>query len=201
MKKTTMNKDNNTQQIPQTGRIGRFANIVKAKTDSETFLRVMVDSPAYGKYKPGEKALWWKNAIERLENELGPSNAIEVMKSCGGKCCGSGQRKTAKRLMQESSSVEDFLDKVSHYEVKEGELEYLLVDEHTIIGKHNRCFCGQVKKMQENFKNDIYCQCSVAFNKHFFEAAFDTEVEVKLLESILTGGDFCKFEIKIKPTE
>ena len=72
-----------------------------------------------------------------------------------------------------------------------------MIDENTIIGKHNRCFCGQVKKSKELFKNNTYCQCSVEFIKQFFEAAFEKPVEVELKQSILNSGDFCEFEIKI----
>jgi len=186
-----------TSKIPRTGRIGRFAKIVESKASKDSFLKIMENSDEYGKYKPEKKAQWWSCAIGRLENELGKDDAINVMKTCGSKCCGQGQRKTAKRLMDESSSVEDFLDKVSKYEVKDGELEYKLMDENTIVGKHNRCFCGQVKKSKELFKNYTYCQCSVEFNKRFFEAAFEMPVEVELKQSILNGDDFCEFEIKI----
>lgn len=184
-------------KIPKTGRIGRFAKIVENKTSQDCFLRIMEKSDEYGKYKPEKKALWWNHAIERLENELGKESTTEVMRACGSKCCGQGQRKTAKRLMKESSSIEDFLDKVSNYEVRDGELEYKLINEKTIIGKHNRCFCGQVKKSKELFDSNTYCQCSVEFNKQFFEAAFEKTVEVELKQSILNGGDYCEFEIKI----
>ena len=100
--------------------------------------------------------------------------------------------------MKESTSIIEFLEKVSKYGVKDGELEYKLINENTIIGKHNKCFCGQVKLSKELFKNNTYCQCSVEFNKQFFEAAFEKPVDVKLKQSILTGGDFCEFEITLK---
>lgn len=192
-----MKSTENTSNIPNTGRIGRFAKIVKSKTTKDSLLRIMEKSNEYDKYNPEKKAFWWKNAIEKLENELGTEGAIEIMRTCGSKCCGQGQRKTAKRLMKESSSMEDFLERISTYEVKDGEIEYKLINDNTIIGKHNRCFCGQVKKSKELFKNSTYCQCSVEFNKQFFEAAFEKPVEVKLKQSILNGGDFCEFEIKI----
>ena len=188
---------NDLKNIPKTGRIGRFAKIVESKTEEDIYLRRMKNSDDYDKYKPENKALWWNNAIERLEKELGSKKAIEIMRTCGSKCCGQGQRKTAKRLMSESSSIEDFLKKLSNYEVKDGVLEYKLIDNNTIIGKHNKCFCGQVKKSTELFKNKTYCQCSVEFNKQFFESAFKKPVEVKLKQSIINGGDFCEFEIKI----
>jgi len=183
--------------IPKTGRIGRFAKIVESKTTNDSFVKIMAKSDEYDKYKPTIKANWWNNTVEKLETELGTEKAVEIMRLCGSKCCGKGQRKTAKRLIDESSSIEDFLEKVSKYEVKDGELEYKLINNNTIIGKHNRCFCGQVKKSKEHFKNQTYCQCSVEFNKQFFEAAFEKPVEVKLKQSILTGGDYCEFEIKI----
>ena len=191
-------KSEDISKIPKGGRIGRFAKIVESKITQSALLKIMEKSDEYDKYKPVDKALWWNNAMERLENELGTESAIEVMKTCGSKCCGQGQRKTAKRLMQESTSIENFLDKLSNYEVKEGELEYKLINENTIIAKHNRCFCGQVKKSGAQFKNSLYCQCSVEFNKQFFKAALNKTVEVELKQSILNGGDYCEFEIKIK---
>jgi hypothetical protein len=186
------------ENIPKTGRIGRFAKIVKSKTAGDSYIRIMKKSDEYNRYKPDKKALWWKNAVEILENEVGVDKAMEIMRTCGSKCCGLGQRKTAKRLMKESSSLEDFIERVSKYEVKEGELEYKLINDNIIIGKHNKCFCGQVKESKESFRNKTYCQCSVEFNKQFFEAAFEKPVHVELKQSIISGGDFCEFEIKIE---
>lgn len=183
--------------IPKTGRIGRFSKIVEGKTTQESFLKIMKDSDVYNQFKPEKKAEWWQQAVEKLQNEVGTKMAVDIMRSCGSMCCGQGNRKTAKRLMGESDSIEDFLDKISKYEVKEGELEYKLVGRDIIIGKHNRCFCGQVKKTKNLFVNNIYCQCSVEFNRQFFSAAFGRPVEVELKQSIISGGDCCEFVIKI----
>lgn len=188
----------NMSKIPKTGRIGRFAKIVESRTTKDSFLKIMEKSDLYDKYVAEEKADWWKRAIEKMESEIGKEDAVEVMKACGSKCCGQGQRKTAKKLMAESTSLKDFLDKFVNYGVKDGELGYEIIDENTIITKHNKCFCGQVKKSKELFETNTYCQCSVEFNRIFFESAFEKPVEVKLKQSILNGGDFCEFEITIK---
>jgi len=184
-----------TQKIPDTGRIGRFAKIVKANSSEESYLKVMQESDQYGSYNAQKKALWWKQAIEKLELEVGPEDAVDVMRTCGSKCCGNGQRKTAKKMMAESKSLQEFLEKFVNYGVKDGELGYEIIDDNTFITRHNKCFCGQVKKSREVFKNATYCQCSVEFNKQFFQAAFGKPVEVKLKQSILNGDDFCEFEI------
>ncbi|MCP4181484.1 MAG: hypothetical protein GY756_27285 [bacterium] len=186
---------NDINKIPKNGRIGRFAKIVEKQIPKDGFLKVMEKSDEYDKYNSEKKAEWWKNAVEKLENEVGKESACEVMKTCGTKCCGQGQRKTAKRLMSESSSLKEFLDKFINYGVKNGELGYEIIDENTFITKHNKCFCGQVKKSKELFKTNTYCQCSVEFNKTFFEAALENQVSVKLNKSILNGDDYCEFEI------
>ena len=187
----------NKKDIPKTGRIGRFAKIVESKTSSELFLEVMENSHLYDKLKPEKKALWWKHAIEKLEYGSNKDLATEVIQLCGSKCCGNGQRKTAKRLINESDSLKEFLEKFIHYGVKEGELDYEIIDENTFITKHNKCFCGQVKQLKDNMINDVYCQCSVEFNRQFFHAAFNKPVKVKLRQSIITGGNCCEFEIRI----
>ncbi|MCK5130035.1 MAG: hypothetical protein KAQ68_09290 [Clostridiales bacterium] len=97
--------------------------------------------------------------------------------------------------MAESKSISEFLNKISTYEVKDGDLEYKLINDNTIIAKHHKCFCGQVKLSKENHTTDTYCQCSVEFNRQFFMAALDKSVDVKLKSAILNGDDYCTFEI------
>ena len=184
--------------IPKTGRIGRFAKIIKKDLGEDVLIEVMQDSNKYSLFKAPKKAAWWKSAVERLEKEVGNEKAIDVMRSCGQKCCGQGIRKTAKRLMDESKSIEEFLEKASNYEVKEGEIEYKLKDNNTIVGIFNRCFCGQVKQTKLPFQNKTYCQCSAEFHKQFFEAAFGKPIKVELTQSIISGARTCKFVIHIK---
>ncbi len=191
-------KIKSNSDIPRTGRIGRFAKILEKEVTENILIKIMQDSDTYVLLKPDKKALWWKGAIEKMESEIGKTKSITIMNACGDKCCGKGQRKTAKRLMDESNSIEEFLGKLSKYEVKDGELEYKLLKKNTIVGKHNKCFCGQVKQAKTEFSNDTYCRCSVEFNRQFFQAAFDKPVDVKLKQSILNGGDCCEFIISIK---
>lgn len=193
-----MKSKTDINQIPKTGRIGRFAKIVEKMTDKDPFVRIMQDSPEYENLQPDETAEWWKKAVERLENEVGSDKSVTIMRTCGSKCCGNGQRESAKKLMTESSSLIDFLDKLSKSKVKDGVLEYKLVDNNTIIAKHNKCFYGQVRESKEKFKNRTYCQCSVEFNKQFFEAALGKNVDVVLKQSIINGGDCCEFEVKMR---
>ena len=44
---------------------------------------------------------------------------------------------------------------------------------------------------------DLWCYCSSGFAKTRFEVIFDQTVEIELLESVLSGGDKCRFRIKV----
>jgi phage antirepressor YoqD-like protein len=91
--------------IPKTGRIGRFAKILQKEVNEDILFKIIQDSDKYSSLKPEKKALWWKNSVEKMENELGKVKSVKIMSSCGEKCCGKGQRKTAKKLMDASKSV------------------------------------------------------------------------------------------------
>ena len=183
--------------IPKTGRIGRFVKIIEKELGEEILVKVIQDSENYKTYKSSEQAAWWKSTIEKMEKELGTKKTIEIMRLCGQKCCGTGTRKSAKRLMDDSKSIEEFLAKASTYGVTEGDVEYRLEDSRTIIGTFNRCFCKQVAKTEEPFSNKTYCNCSAEFHKQYFEAALGRSVDVELVQSIISGAGNCIFKIHI----
>jgi hypothetical protein len=158
---------------------------------------VLQDSENYKSFKPYEQSVWWKLAVKRLEKEVGIKRAVEIMNLCGQKCCGPGTRKSAKRLMDDSRSMEEFLRKACIYGVIEGDVEYKLKDSKTIIGTFRRCFCKQVAQTEEPFKNITYCQCSAEFHKQYFEAALDKPIKVELVQSIISGAENCIFKLHI----
>ena len=186
-----------TTKIPKTGRIGRFAKIIEKEVGENILLKVMQNSDKYASLNASEKSSWWMSAVEKLVNEVVRDKTENIMRLCGQKCCGQGIRKTAKRLMSESKSVEEFLGKASTDGLKEGEVEYKLRDNNTIIGTFYRCFCKQVSQAKPLSKNLTYCQCSAEFHKQYFEAALEKPVEVDITQSIINGAKTCIFIIHI----
>lgn len=195
--KVIVKDDSDLKQMPQTGRIGRFVKILKTKVENDGLLEILENAIEYESFSKEEKSAWWKNAIEKTERYLGVEKAVQIMKECGAKCCGKGQRETARRLYKESGTLLRFLERISKHDVKEGDLTYTLENENTIIAEHNKCFCQQVAHTKMPFDNLTYCQCSVEFNKQFFTAAFGKDVHIELLQSIICGAQSCKFRITI----
>lgn len=190
-------QNNRNNVFPATGRIGRFIKIVRQHASEENLMKIAEGSAEYNKLNSAQKALWWKAAVEKMEAALGREDALEVMAQCGAKCCGAGHRKTARRLMEASNSIEEFLDGLQKLGKNEDDLNYRLNDDGKIIARHNKCFCGQVKNSPEKHENALYCNCSVEFNRRFFSSAFKKPVQVELKKSILYGDGYCEFEIKI----
>jgi len=178
--------------IPKTGRIGRFAKIIRKEVPKELFLNLLKDSEKYSSFSPSRKAEWWKNTVIRMENELGTEKTKEIMTICGSKCCGLGHRKTVRKKFEESDSIEEFLKKISAKDVT-----YKLIDKNTILAEYQRCFCGLVKATKTAFPNMTYCQCSTEFNRQYFSTAFNKPVKVELIKSVITGNDNCQFKIHL----
>ena len=176
--------------IPKTGRIGRFAKILKKEVPKGLFLKILKDSYKYNSFNPIKKADWWKNAVIIMENELGTEKTKEIMAICGSKCCGSGHRKTVRKKFEESNSIEEFLKKITVKDVT-----YKSVDKKTILVKYQRCFCGQVKATKTTFPSKTYCHCSAEFNRQYFSSAFNKPVKVELVRSIISGDNDCQFNI------
>jgi hypothetical protein len=179
-------------KIPKTGRIGRFVKILEKEVPKDLMLKILQDSDKYDSYNPSTKAAWWKNAINRMEKEIGTAKTKEILRICGSKCCGKGHRKTVREKFEELNSIEEFLDKISIKGVT-----YELVDKNTIVAKYQRCFCGQVKGSTTTFPNMTYCECGTEFNRQYFSSAFGKPVEVELNKSVISGCDSCKFYIHI----
>jgi hypothetical protein len=178
--------------IPKTGRIGRFVKILENEVFKDIMIKIVRDADKYNSYSPRKKAEWWKDAINRMEKEIGIEKTKEILSICGRKCCGQGHRKTVRKKFEESPSLEDFLNKIRI----EG-VTYELVDKNTIVAEYQRCFCGQVKDTTTVFPNMTYCECGTAFNRQYFSSAFGKPVEVELITSVISGSESCKFIIHI----
>lgn len=184
--------------LPQTGRIGRFIRILRQHVGVDVAVEILHDAAQYDSLNPIEKSNWWNRTVGETEQRIGTGATIAIMRECGSKCCGTGQRKTARRLYLKSGTIQRFLEEISTKDVSEGDLHYSMIDENTIIAEHNRCFCQQVARGTQRFSSTVYCQCSVEFNRQFFSAAFDKEVDVEIIQSIISGANTCKFKIAIQ---
>ena len=190
-----MNKKSKSS-LPTSGRIGRFAQFLIAIGGAKVAEKITIDIDGYEKMTRPAKATWWDDIMVRMVKTLGRAKAIEVMASCGRKCCGIQTRKKAVTLWKQSSSIADFLQKLNKTGMGGGRL--IQKDETTITGGYDRCYCGQVSGAAKPFATDIYCQCSRAWLEQYFGAIFERPAKAKFANTILEGAKTCEFVISLK---
>lgn len=178
------------------GKLNRLALILQEKTDAITAEKVFSGHDEYFSAKNATaKAAWMRQMMLRLETNCDAETCNQVLQSCGRKCCGINSRKHARKLYLESTSLEEFILKMNHCGLGGGRLKLLSAD--TISAGYDRCFCGQVSQTEVPFPTITYCQCSVGWYKQLFETALGTQVEVELLQSIISGAKSCEFRIRL----
>lgn len=178
------------------GRLNRLALILQEKTDAITAERIFRGHESYFQAKNAKaKAAWMRQMISRLEASCDAETCKEVLQSCGRKCCGTNSRKHARKLYLESASLDEFLVRMNQCGLGGGRLKIISAD--TISAGYDRCFCGQVSQTEVPFPTQTYCQCSVGWYEQLFETALGTQVEVELLQSIISGAKSCEFRIRL----
>jgi hypothetical protein len=177
--------------LPTSGRIGRFAQFLVALAGESTARKITTGIDKYERLKPSAKAQWWDDTMTRMEKQIGRDKAIEVMQSCGRKCCGAQGRAKARALYEKSSSVAGFLERLNKTGMGGGRLR--LIDSTTIVGGYDKCYCGQVASATKPFASDIYCQCSQAWLEQYFSAALGCAVTVIMEKTIREGAKSCEF--------
>ena len=175
--------------FPKSGKIGNLAKNIQQETNRDVVLEVMRNVGKFeSTFDRAEKAEWIKGAIERLEKQVGKKTAIKIMENCGIDCCRKHAR--YKKLIKESKSIEEFLDKLST-----GGFQFKLKDKNAIIGTYKKCYCYLVRQTIIPFPTRTYCYCGAGHIKEIFESFFKKPVEVELVQSVITGADTCEFII------
>jgi hypothetical protein len=183
------------QELPRTGRIGRFARKLAEATDEKTARKIMRGFGEYPGLSNQEKSEWWKAMVERSKDIIGKDKTVEVLTSCGKMCCGITSRKRAKQAMAESGNLEELVSNLNRRRLGGG--RFVLRDGHTIVGGYGKCYCGQVKHSKGPFEDLTYCHCSAGWYGQLFETALGRPVKVEVRKSIICGAEACEFEIHV----
>jgi hypothetical protein len=142
---------------------------------------------------PPQKARCVKSIIDILDQELDEATRYAIMQACGRRCIGASTVKSAQKLHQQASSLDDFLNLLNEHHIGGGHLER---KGDTIHAAYDRCYCGSVNKTKVPF-SETYCQCSCGWYQQLFEILLEKPVAVELLGSIIQGDARCEFLIHV----
>lgn len=181
---------------PTKGRMGRITKSIVRESGVDDARRVMLPAEEYEGVKKGEdKAELTMMTMSRLEHVFDEESRVRIMERCGRQCCGPTHQKVRKALFQESSSLEEFLDKLN--ELEGGKAHYRITEQGAIIVEYPTCQCGQVREAVKRFPSHTYCMCSVGFNKELFETVLGRKVDVILVTSAICDGGPCRLVVRL----
>jgi hypothetical protein len=155
--------------------------------------------------KDGKLAGWVKGAVDRMDAMLPEEARNEVMASCGKNCIEANRRVIEAGLAKrrKHKTEEAFIDaevkaQKATTRVERGEGVIYQVYTPRNFGKGLRCFCALARGLPDGEKlSPTYCRCGESFARTYWQAVLGRPVEVKLLESGLTGSDVCRFEVRL----
>ena len=194
-----MNQNKSTEpalEIPTSGRIGNMAEQIRLKVGDPIMLEVIEEHQLFeATSNYSKKAAWMQEAMRRLDGLTGETTAREIMQECGRACFGPKNSVEARKIWKKSSSLEDFIQQLNTKHLGGGRL--IIIDDNTVTGGYDRCYCGQVKQTKQPFQSLTYCNCSTGWYKQLFESALERPVRVEIFQSIITGSDRCEFVIHL----
>lgn len=140
-----------------------------------------------------EQGRWIKTLIERMDKALSGEACARIMESCGRQCIPEHIISEAVKAHAQSEDIDDFLAKLNELQINGGNLTR---KGNTIQVRYGKCYCGIVNKVGERI-SQTYCNCSLGWNKAFFEAVFQRLVDVKLVQSVISGAGECLLEVTL----
>jgi hypothetical protein len=143
---------------------------------------------------PQQKAAAVRGIMELLDQNVPTAKRIELMQSCGRNCLGASILNKAIRLQKQADDIDDLLRLFNESNIGGGNLRR---KGNIIYAEYFRCYCGAVSKTKTKF-SPTYCQCSCGWLRQLFETVFQKPVKVELLDSIIQGGNKCRFKIHLR---
>ncbi|MCX6647803.1 MAG: hypothetical protein NTV61_00205 [Candidatus Bathyarchaeota archaeon] len=162
-----------------------------------------------GELKPSvgdeELAVWVNGAVQRMDALLPEETRNGVMEECGRNCSEANRRAIDAGLAKrrKHKTEEAFIDAEVKAAKASSRLERgdgVLYQVYTPrgFGMKMRCFCALTRGLPEGeTMSPTYCKCGESFARTYWRSVLGRPVEVKLLESGLTGSDVCRFEIRL----
>jgi hypothetical protein len=137
-----------------------------------------------------ERILRLGEVVEGIREESTAEDCLKVLDQRGRACTPKQLIEAAREIFERTGTIEAFLAEFSK------EFEFLHVEDDAITVVYPRCFCHHIADIPAEEIPDEYCECSRSWVQQLFEEATQLTVDVKILDSIIRGGESCRFAIR-----
>ena len=178
----------------ETGRFGRITKSLRKNGFENKIEEILFDSKNFTNLKKKEQTQYVGTVVKRMEQSIGEDNTKIVLFECGKKCCGKSWSDFAKRIFNNSDSIENFIDNLNLEEIKYNTFIRFDKNRNTIQVKRTKCICGLINKGEIFSDASLYCNCSDGHMSAFFNSVFRVD-KIILEQSIYNGSDSCVWEV------
>ncbi|MBD3197104.1 MAG: hypothetical protein GF317_18765 [Candidatus Lokiarchaeota archaeon] len=144
--------------------------------------------------KGRQLAEWVFSMLKQLEKKTSREKVIEIMEIDGRKSCTSGFKNTIRKLKSKSETTKDFIEHLQEHYKKSSFFEY--VNEKELISGHSKCYM-MIKSASKPVETDLFCYFCLGHGKEFYETAFNKSVIGEIVDTVMKGGNNCKFRYRI----
>ncbi|MHA1914226.1 MAG: DUF6144 family protein [Promethearchaeota archaeon] len=116
-----------------------------------------------------------------------------VMEKLGNTCFHNFFSKIAEDVKKKSNGIEEIIQNIN---IASGGEHFKLI-ENKIYATFNQCLCQVGVKETVEPISKTYCSCSLGWMKSLFNLLLETNFTVELLESVVSGGNSCRFLINL----
>ncbi len=189
----------------------------KLKKNLEGFIdeterrKLLKGSEGIGKADPKEKAAWVKTIMEKFDKLIpDEKDRWKIMKECSCSC----QDESMADYKAEYDKHKD-IDKLIEYlhgkaflikPVREGNIIYItkapaFPEEYKKAKTQEEkryyfCHCDYARAADSDL-SPTYCYCGAGWCQRIWEDILGRPVKIEIVESVLQGGDVCKFAVHI----
>lgn len=178
-----MAKNDNAQSIRMAEGLKKYVGCDKAKEFEEAY-------PLGKSASIDKKYEWAKRACDYLEKNLDIDTIIQVRKECR---CNDGKT-IADKILKYFNKAESVKQFVELFNANESFASFEYITDNKILFCYPQCYCACVKRVPEEL-SITWCYCTLGNAECIFKQVFKKEIQVRLLESIKTGGRRCVIEV------
>ncbi len=130
---------------------------------------------------------WISNLMRNMDQHLVEEEKIRLLEECGRACAKNHAQRVA---LKSRGNLDGWLATMKKWVG----MNNIRKDENAVRVTYSKCFCPLVQDAPPLMSN-TYCNCSRGWLKEVFETVMEKPVEVELEDSIMKGGQQCRFTI------
>ncbi|TFF97371.1 MAG: hypothetical protein EU547_04510 [Promethearchaeota archaeon] len=134
-----------------------------------------------------------RNLMKNFDNKISSNSKRYAIMEDIGSICVQPMLQQVKEIRETSKTL---FERIKKLNALYGE-DYFILKENEILSELDRCLCHYGVAASDKLISPTYCQCSLGYMKILFKTLLGEPVDVKMTETVLTGGNKCKFIIKI----